>query len=242
MPLGVALSELRYDLRAEIYQSLLPAHGISAQDMQNLILERSQRELWNQYAWPHLRYRVDQLVPAHTRYVEFPPSAPFEAVLRVWYKENTQWLPMGYDFTNWIYNAQGGEGQEGYPPQLWRNNVQWDSGSGLTDFTGQLELWPVPNKDVTLRFEAQAPLNPLKIDTDTCMIDSTAIVLTAATELLGAQKSEVAQLKGQKANAYIKRLLARSGANKRATRALGQGNWVDKTPTPYIDYIPMTST
>ena len=30
MPLGVALSELRYELRAEIYSSLLPAHGLSA--------------------------------------------------------------------------------------------------------------------------------------------------------------------------------------------------------------------
>ena len=64
MPLGVALSELRYELRAEIYSSLLPAHGLSAVDMQNALLARTQRELWNLYAWPHLNYRIDLTVPA----------------------------------------------------------------------------------------------------------------------------------------------------------------------------------
>lgn len=240
MPLGVPLSELRYDLRAETYQSLLPAHGVSALDMQNLILERSQRELWNQYVWPHLKYHKDVPVTANTRFLNFFADAPFENIVRVWYKETTQWIPMGFDYTNWIYNANGGEGTVGYPPQLWRNVVTVNSSTGLTEYAGQMELWPVPNKNVTLRFDCQAPLNPLKVDADTCMIDSTAIVLTAATELLGAQKAEVAQLKGQKAQAYIRRLLARSGANKRAIRALGQGSasYLPTMPTPYLDYIP----
>lgn len=240
MPLGVALSELRYDLRAEIYQSLLPAHGVSAQDMQNLILERSQRELWNQYAWPHLHYHLDVVVPSNTRFMDFPPTMPFDNILRVWYRTlgPSQWIPMPYDFTNWIYSANGGEGTIGYPPRLWRNVVNVDSGTGLTQYNGQMELWPVPNQNITLRFDGQAPLNPLKVDTDKCMIDSTAIVLTAAAELLGANKSEVATMKGQKAQAYIRRLLARSGANKRAIYALGQGTYTEPRPTPYIDYIP----
>ena len=93
-----------------------------------------------------------------------------------------------------------------------------------------------------MRWHGQAPLNPLKVDTDKCMIDSTAIVLTCAAELLGAQKSEMAALKGQKAQAYIRRLLGRSGANKRDISALGQGRTVQPThqsgATPYLDYIP----
>ena len=93
-----------------------------------------------------------------------------------------------------------------------------------------------------MRWHGQAPLNPLKVDADQCMIDSTAIVLTCAAELLGAQKSEVASLKGNKAQAYIRRLLGRSGANKRDISAMGQGRAAQPThysgATPYLDYIP----
>lgn len=241
MPLGVALSELRYELRAEIYSSLLPAHGISAVDMQNVILERTQRELWNLYAWPHLNYRVDFDLPANAQYIDFDPTMPFENVLGLWrnYQPNTQqpWAPLRFGFEDWV-----NEQLTSYPPTRWRNVVNVDSTSGLTEFAGQAQIWPIPTILSHMRWNGQAPLNPLKVDTDKCMIDSTAIVLTAAAELLGAQKSEVATLKGQKAQAYIRRLLGRSGANKRDISAMGQGQRAQPTnmggATPYLDYIP----
>jgi hypothetical protein len=240
MPLGVALSDLRYDLRAEIYSSLLPAHGLSAVDMQNAILERTQRELWNQYEWPHLVYRVDFSVPANTQNINYDATMPFENVLSLWYNYNPSaqqpWKMLRYGFEDWI-----NETLSSYPPVRWRNAVTVDS-SGLTVYNGQAQLWPVPNQAVSMRWKGQAPLNQLKLDTDKCMIDSTAIVLTAAAELLGAQKSEVAALKGNKAQAYIRRLIGRSGANKRDIYALGQGATNQPTyaqgSTPYIDYIP----
>ena len=241
MPLGVALSELRYELRAEIYSSLLPAHGLSAVDMQNTILERTQRELWELYAWPHLKYRIDFDVPANTQFLDFDPTMPFENVLSLWRNDNPQnqqaWLPLKYGFEDWI-----NETLISWPTTRWRNVVTVDPVSGLTNLTGQAQLWPIPNQDQSMRWNGQAPLNPLKADTDQCIIDSTAIVLTAAAELLGAQKSEVASLKGNKAQAYIRRLIGRSGANKRDISAMGQGRTAQSTfmqgSTPYIDYIP----
>ena len=94
MPLGVALSELRYELRAEIYSSLLPAHGLSAVDMQNALLERTQRELWNLYAWPHLDYHVDFDLAANTQFVDFDATMPFENIISLWrnYDPNTATL------------------------------------------------------------------------------------------------------------------------------------------------------
>jgi hypothetical protein len=241
MPLGVALSELRYELRGEIYSSLLPAHGISAVDMQNVILARTQRELWNLYAWPHLEYRVDFDLAPNTQYVEFDATMPFENVVSLWrnYEPNNQqpWIQLRYGFEDSI-----NEMLTSYPPTRWRNVVTVDPATGLTDFAGQAQIWPIPSQLSHMRWHGQAPLNPLKVDTDTCMIDSTAIVLTAAAELLGAQKSEVATLKGQKAQAYIRRLLGRSGANKRDISAMGQGRTAQPTntsgATPYLDYIP----
>jgi hypothetical protein len=241
MPLGVALSDLRYELRAEIYSSLLPAHGLSSVDMQNVILERTQRELWNQYEWPHLKYRIDVDVPALTQFLDYDATMPFENVLGLWrnYDPNNQqpWLPLRYGFEDWI-----NETLQSYPPVRWRNVVTVDAASGLTDFAGQAQIWPIPTTLTHMRWLGQAPLNPLKVDTDICMIDSTAIVMTAAAELLGAQKSETAALKGQKAQAYIRRLIGRQGANKRDVYALGQGRNMQPTyaqrDTPYIDYIP----
>jgi hypothetical protein len=93
-----------------------------------------------------------------------------------------------------------------------------------------------------MRWQGNAPLNPLAVDSDTCLIDSTAIVLTAAAELLGAQKNEAAALKGNKAQAYIRRLIGRAGASKRDVYALGQGSANQPTyserSTPWLDYIP----
>jgi hypothetical protein len=241
MPLGVALSELRYELRAEIYSSLLPAHGLSAVDMQNVILERAQRELWNQYEWPHLDYRVDVLVPPNTQMLLYDPTMPFQNVLGLWfnYEPGAQqpWKRLRYGFEDWI-----NESLQSFPPVRWRNVVTVNPTNGLTQFDGQAQIWPVPTQTSHMRWKGQAPLNPLKVDSDTCMIDSTAIVLTAAAELLGAQKSETAALKGQKAQTYIRRLLGRSGANKRDISAMGQGQRAQPTnfsgATPYIDYIP----
>jgi len=240
MPLGVALSDLRYELRAEIYSSLLPAHGVSSVDMQNVILERTQRELWNQYEWPHLQYRVSFNVPAGSQLIEYAASMPFENVLSLWFNynstdSNSPWLRLKYGFDDWV-----NETLQSYPPTRWRNIVKVTS--GLTDYIGAAQLWPIPNANVQMRWLGQAPLNPLKVDTDTRMIDSTAIVMTAAAELLGAQKSETAALKGQKAQAYIRRLIGRQGANKRDISALGQGRGNQPTyqqgATPYLDYIP----
>lgn len=241
MPLGVALSELRYELRAEIYSSLLPAHGLSAVDMQNVILARTQRELWNQYQWPHLDYRVDVLVPPNTQMLLYDPTMPFENVLGLWFNYDPSaqqpWKRLRYGFEDWI-----NETLQSYPPVRWRNVVTVSPVTGLTQFSGQAQIWPVPSQTTHMRWQGQAPLNPLKVDTDTCMIDSTAIVLTAAAEMLGAQKSETAALKGNKAQAYIRRLIGRSGANKRDISALGQGRSGQPTyqqgSTPYIDYIP----
>jgi hypothetical protein len=241
MPLGVALADLRYELRAEIYASLLPAHGLSSVDMQNVILARAQRELWNQYAWPHLVYRIDIDVPALTQYLDYDPTMPFENVTGLWrnYDPNNMqpWLPLRYGFEDWI-----NETLTSFPPVRWRNTVTVDPDSGLTNYAGQAQLWPIPSMDTFMRWNGQAPLNPLLVDTDVCMIDSTAIVLTAAAELLGAQKGETASLKGQKAQAYIRRLIGRQGANKRDVYALGQGRLNQPTyaqrDTPYIDYIP----
>ena len=189
------------------------------------------------YAWPHLNYRIDITVPAKTQFLSFDATMPFENVLGLWRNDNPTnqqaWLPLKYGFEDWI-----NETQISWPTIGWRNVVKVDSVSGLTNVSGQAQLWPIPSQAQSMRWNGQAPLNPLKADTDKCIIDSTAIVLTAAAELLGAQKSEVASLKGNKAQAYIRRLIGRSGANKRDISAMGQGRTAQATLYERCDPLP----
>ena len=81
---------------------------------------------------------------------------------------------------------------------------------------------PAPStNDMLIRFEGQAPLSRLVADTDKCVIDSKAIVLFAAAEMMATQKNEAASMKLTKAQNYLRRLLADQGADKRANYNMG---------------------
>jgi hypothetical protein len=121
MPLGIALSELRSELKAETYQSSLPANTAAMVDIYNNLLVRAQRELWNQYVWPHLLYNLDWPLIVGQRYYAFPLSMPFENVTRLWYSQPPQWFPLTYGISNSLYNYYGGETGRAFPPQRWQN-------------------------------------------------------------------------------------------------------------------------
>ena len=207
--------------------------------MQNVILARTQRELWNQYAWPHLDYHVDFDLPANTQFVAFDATMPFENITSLWrnYNPSNQqpWIQLRYGFEDSI-----NEMLHSYPPTRWRNVVTVDATTGLTNFAGQAQIWPIPSQLSHMRWHGQAPLNPLKVDTDQCMIDSTAIVLTCAAELLGAQKSECGVAKGQQsASLHSAPCLADRERTSATISAMGQGRTAQPTnfmqgATPYI--------
>src|SRR5262249_122083 len=94
-----------------------------------------------------------------------------------------------------------------------------------------------------LRFEGQAPLNPLIADSDKCVLDSKAIILFAAAEILAVQKIEGAPMKLTKAQNYLRRLLQDQGGDKRLNYNMaGSYKYANdpsyRSPVPYIDYIP----
>src|SRR4029077_6600522 len=120
--------------------------------------------------------------------------------------------------------------------------------AGVTDAIGKILLVPTPSGDGIMRFEGQAPINPLVADGDKCVIDSKAIVLFAAAEILAVQKVEAAALKLTKAQAYLRKLLQNSGADKRSNYNMGgsaRSSGIDhfgarpyRNYVPGIDYIP----
>lgn len=258
MPIGVALTNLRTDLRAETGQSLNVAQGVQSQLTQDNQLNRQQLELWEAYDWPHLRYWVDVMVVANQDIYDYPDDMPFDQINFISYTPGTidqvsgkfvsstnRWTPLAYG----IHGIYSPSTPQSGTPKRWGNKVTVTAGK--TNPVGQLQLLPIPAGDITLpaigalRFEGQAPCNPLVADDDICVLDSKAIVLFAAAEILAVQKQEAAQLKLAKAQNFLRKLLSNSGADKRRNYNMGgsyragylgarpYGHWV-----PGLDYIP----
>jgi hypothetical protein len=210
MPVGVQLSELRRQLRAEVGQTLNAAQGVNAQGQYDLALARQQQELWESYDWPHLMYSVDHPLFAGQEVYDYPPEMPFDAINKVFARNGTKFDPV-------LYGIDMGHTNEyqtrAWPPARWANSVKITNGKVVP--AGQFRVLPMPGQDGALRFVGQAPCNPLVADTDICVLDSTLITLFAAAEILASQKAENASLKLQKAQQYLRRLLANMGADKR---------------------------
>src|SRR3954465_14288092 len=192
MPLGVTLLDLRRELRAETGTSLNPAQGVQAQASIDLVLARQQRELWDAYNWQHLKIWSDLALSKNQEAYDYPVEMAFEQVIRIYVASSAsaQWQALAYGIKPWMIGPMGAASGT---PVRWRNitTVDVSGAQPVTNPTGQFGLLPKPAADgMLLRFEGQAPCNALVADGDKCIIDSKAIVLFAAAELLAVQKSE----------------------------------------------------
>src|SRR6478609_2926360 len=219
MSVGTTLLNLRRMLRAEVSQSLNTAQGVNAQGQYDMMLDRSQKELWDAYDWPHLNYVVTVPISAGQSVYPYPAEMPFEAINRITATD----LTLGTAINAVTYpppqEAFNMAGTRGWPPQWWGHQVLVTAGK--TDPKGQLVLFPVPSQAGTLQLLGPAPCNPLVADADVAVLDDTLITLFAAAEILAQQKNEGASLKLQKANQYLRRLLANQSADKRDITVLG---------------------
>ena len=172
----------------------------------------------------------------------YPKQMGFDQIVRVYIAQVTKddaidpnkitaatgWTPLVYGIKSYMVNL--GPTSFG-TPKRWGNvaSVNVAGPAPITNPIGQFQVLPVPEDttvtapDVSyvLRFEGQAPLSPLVASTDTCILDSKAIVLFAAAEVLATQKSEAAPMKLTKAQNYLRRLLSDQGADKRQNYNMG---------------------
>lgn len=219
MPVGATLAVLRRQFRAEVGQTLNMAQGANAQGIYDLVLARTQQELWESNEWPHLKYNSDVALSAGQRFYPYPADMDYVAINRVWVKEDTRWNPVAWGIDMRSYDQYGGEDARAWPIARWANKATFTGGK--TNPTGSIEVLPVPSQDGVMRLEGQAPPNPLIADTDIAVLDSTLIALFAAAEVLASQKNEGAPVKLQKAQQYLRRLLSNQSSDKDRVRVLG---------------------
>lgn len=224
MPVGVALSELRRLLRAEVGQSLNPAQGVNAQGEYDLALARQQQELWEAYEWPHLGYHVDLPLSSGQTLYDYSPEMSFEAINSAYVLVNGRYEKVRYGIKPEHDNTYT---TRSWPVVRWANAVKITTGKVVP--AGQFRVLPEPSQNGTLRFYGQAKCNALVADADICVLDSTLITLFAAAEILAARKAEHAPVKLQKAQQYLRRLLANQGSDKREIPVLAGANIYEAT-------------
>lgn len=222
MPAGVTLPELVVMLRGELLQSVNTAHGVNAAPAHKQILARTQRTLWLDYAWPHLRVDRDEPLAAGQRYYDFPTDLALDRLESVTVKWSGRWHGLARGIDVGIYNAYDSDADVRTDPVL-----RWAPYE-----TTQFEVWPMPATDdvQTIRFRGIRTLNPLVDDADTCDLDADLLVLFAAAELAADGKSPRAEALARRANAHYAKLRQRAEHNSESMFVLG-----GPTPTRMVN-------
>jgi len=206
MARNTTLQVLLNDLRSESGHAISSALGKSTQEMMTNLLNRVQRRLWEDFAWPFLQVKKDITLQAGQRYYDIPSGITLERVERAVFKNGSSWQKIFYGITAYDYTKHDSDtGTRSWP--IWKYEAY-----GLS----QVEVWPIPSEnantttgDGLFRLEGTGDLSAFVSMSDTADLDDQLIVLFAAAELLTRQKSPDAQLKQQQANVHYQRLRAR---------------------------------
>lgn len=230
MATGVPLSKLVKDLRAECGHSLSVAQGQGSEDTLRYLLARQQEELYVGYDWPMLKIDRTIHVQAGDRFYNYPPDLPFDAVREFWVHTagNSDWSRVEKGIDPGLYATYDSpHGVTAWPVQRWDHDSD----------RGQIEFWPVPDTDNgRVVVKGIAPLLPLIKSEDVCTLDGTLIVLFTAVEVLARTSPQEAEVKSQKAQRHLARILGRQGSRKRSwTVTSGRTTTM---PVPGLDYVP----
>lgn len=213
MATGATLTTLLDRLRSELLMSPNPGHAINVVPAHKAILARVQRQLWEDYAWPHLRVRRDVAAEAGERYYDLPTDMPLDRVESVHVKWSGIWhcIERGIDAEH-LSSFDSDLDIRADPIYRW-----------LPYGTRQFEVWPVPASASTIRFEGIRTLGALVDMSDTCDLDEDLLTLFAAAELAADAKNPRSSALASAAQRHYAKLKGRLRDNSGGMFVLGGG-------------------
>ena len=233
----MSLKEMLVLLRLEARISSNPAHGSHLEESHTALLRRTQEDLYNAWDWPMLNIVQTKDVCVATRYLAWPDKIAPEGLRKVWaHAPDGRWRELTFGIGAEHHNIHDSDtGQTCDTVLRWQHYLSLEAEQVHRNM---LEIWPVPDRDIRLRFEGKRALfafaNP---ERDHSTLDGPLIVLHAAVEILTANKAEDAPLKLQKAQTRMDLLKRReSGPDNRRLNMAGGGGY--RRLRPGIDYIP----
>lgn len=195
MSLGEMLAELRHEARI----SSDVAHGTHLRDRYISLLRRVQEDVYLSYDWPALNVSATVDLIAGQRYAAYPSRFTYDGIMEAFAQNASgKWLPLTRGIGACELNAVDSDsGEQRAEVRRWQNYLSPDA---EVVNTNMFEVWPVPNRDVRIRFQGQQKLKPLAdADRDSSTVDGIIVVLHAASEILAGTKAEDASLKLQRA-------------------------------------------
>lgn len=207
------------NLRAECGHSLTVTTGNNQEETLKYLLGRTQEELWTAFIWPELKYRAGTVLSSGQYLYPFVAAMPYDCIREAWTSAagtatTPNWTPITYGITDEnLILADNSNSQRADPVQYWD-----------IDSPTQYRLWPTPNTAAYLRFIGQKALGVFAANTDVSTLDSTVIVLFAAADLLARAKAEDADIKMQKAQRHLTKLLGNKVNARNKVSTLGGGS------------------
>lgn len=220
---GQTLGQCLIDLKAECGYSQNVAHGINNRDSLVQTLKRTQRRLWQQWDWMHLRVSRDLPVLAGQRYYSCPTDLPYERIDAAEVKFGGQWVPLCFGVNEREYSIYDPRAnQRSWPVSRWDISEDPQDTAGNTDNRGMIEIWPLPSDsgvsggdlEGNLRFTGIRFLNRFEQDGDRCDLDADLIVLYAAGEILMRDRKDDSQAKVQMAQQLFMQLRGNQEKNR----------------------------
>jgi hypothetical protein len=248
---GQTLIELLSDLKAECGYSQNAAHGINNRDSLVQVLKRTQRRLWSDWDWMHMRVSRDMQLNAGQRYYNCPTDLPYERIDAAEVKFGGQWLPLifGIDERQYsIYDPR--TNQRSWPITRWDIAEDPADTVGTPDNRGMIEVWPMPSDSGTaasptsdlegnIRLTGIRFLRPFAADADRCDLDGDMLVLFAAAEILARDRKEDAQVKLQAGTALYLKIRGNQEKN-RSFNLNGGGDDEKKQPQIFAHPVPFS--
>jgi hypothetical protein len=226
---GQTLNELLSDLKAECGYSSNAAHGINNRDSLVQVLKRTQRRLWSDWDWMHMRVSRDMRINAGQRYYNCPTDLPYERIDAAEVKFGGQWLPLEFRINERHYSIYDPRIDErSWPIRRWDVAEDPADTAGTPDNRGMIEVWPMPSDSGTpeapgsdqegwIRLTGVRSLRPFTEDSHRCDLDGDLIVLFAAAEILARDRKEDAQVKLQAAQSLYLKLRGNQEKNRSFT-------------------------
>lgn len=196
--------------RSETRMSLELGSGADSVQRIKNTLRRTQQVLYDDPSndWAFMRMWVSKNIVAGSIYYDLPEGINIERIEAVYLIDNT--LPIqlvrGIGEEQYLIYDTDNPAIRAYPLENW--DIRW------TGAATQVEVWPRPSQNCTIKFKGLRPLRPLINDDDVCDLDDNLIVLFAAAEELLAKDPTEANMRMQLARSLLhsKRASASAGA------------------------------
>jgi hypothetical protein len=246
---GQTLGELLSDLKAECGYSQNAAHGINSHESLVQVLKRTQRRIWSDWDWMHMRVSRDIQLNAGQRYYNCPTDLPYERIDAAEVKFGGRWLPLCFGINERQYSIYDPRNNErSWPIRNWDIAEDPADTAGTPDNRGMIEVWPLPSDsgivagtlEGNIRLTGIRFLRPFGVIADRCDIDGDLIVLYAAAEILARDRKEDAQIKLQQAQNLFMKIRGNQEKNRSFNLNGGADEKKNDPPEIYAHPVPFS--